>query len=155
GGGRDPRADHRDGDARRARRGAEPPRDSTARRRGRERRSCGRGGHAGVTVTALRTLVRLIGLRHLREAPAQSVRAVAAVMVGVGAIIASRLVTGAIARGVTDSLEAFAGRTSLRLDADDAGIPESVLEAVRTVPGVEAAVPLLESPAYVVGSAGE
>jgi len=106
-------------------------------------------------VTALRTLVRLIGLRHLREAPAQSVRAVAAVMVGVGAIIASRLVTGAIARGVTDSLEAFAGRTSLRLDADDAGIPESVLEAVRTVPGVEAAVPLLESPAYVVGSAGE
>jgi putative ABC transport system permease protein len=106
-------------------------------------------------VTVLRALLRLIGLRRLRETPAQSLRAAAAVMVAVGAVISCWLVTTAIARGVAEGLEAFAGRTALRLAAGEAGLPERLLDAVRAVPGVEAAVPLLESPAYVVGSEGE
>jgi putative ABC transport system permease protein len=106
-------------------------------------------------VTVLRVLLRLIGLRRLRETPAQSLRAAVAVMVAVGAAISCRLVTTAIARGVAEGLEAFAGRTALRLAAGEAGLPEALLDTVRAVPGVEAAVPLLESPAYVVGSEGE
>jgi len=104
---------------------------------------------------ALGHLVRLIGLRHLRAAPAQSLRAIAAVMVAVGAMVSSELVTSAISRGVTESLEAYAGRSALRLDAGETGLPESLLDTVRNVPGVDVAVPVLRSVAYVSGSAGE
>jgi putative ABC transport system permease protein len=100
-------------------------------------------------------LLRLLGLRHLRETPAQTLRATAAVMVAVGAMLSSQLVGRAITRGVSESLDAFTGRTALRLEAGETGLPESLLDAVRHVPGVDVAVPVLESPAYVNGSAGE
>jgi ABC-type lipoprotein release transport system permease subunit len=37
----------------------------------------------------------------------------------------------------------------------ETGFPESVLDAVREAPGVDVAVPRVDAPAYVVGSAGE
>ena len=52
-------------------------------------------------------------------------------------------------------MRSAAGRTDLRVDGGGTGMPESLLETVRQVPGVETAVPVLESPAYPTGGRGE
>ena len=100
-------------------------------------------------------LVRLISLRRLREAPARTMRVIAAVMVGVGAMVSVHMIGRAISLGVEESLDAFTGHTALRIDGGETGIPESLLEPVRAVPGVATAAPLLQSSAYAVGTAGE
>ena len=100
-------------------------------------------------------LVRLISLRRLRKAPAPTLRAAAAVMVAVGTMVGVQLISRSISRGVEDSLNTFSGRTALRIEAGETGLPESVLDGVREVPGVESATPILQAPAYAVGTAGE
>jgi putative ABC transport system permease protein len=103
----------------------------------------------------VRYLLRLVSLRHTLQRPGHALAAVVAVVVGVGAIVAVQLVTDAISNGIVKSFDAFTGRTALRVEAGEGGLDEAVLDTVRAVPGIEVAVPVLTSPAYVVGTAGD
>jgi putative ABC transport system permease protein len=100
-------------------------------------------------------LLRLLSLRHLRATPGQALRTMTAVMVGVGALLAVQIVNRSIAGAFDEGLRQAAGRTDLVVRGGETGFPESTLELVRRVPGIEAAVPRLESSALAEGSGGE
>jgi putative ABC transport system permease protein len=104
---------------------------------------------------ALPALMRTVSLRHLREAPGQTLRAIAAVMIAVGAVVTVHVFQRALLASFDRSIDAAAGRTQLEVTAGETGIPEETLETVRAVPGIEAAVPRVESAAYHVGTSGD
>lgn len=99
--------------------------------------------------------MRLVSRASLRRRSGLWLRAALAVALGVASLIAVDLISRSVSEGFENSLLAAAGRTDLRVDTGEGGMSEDVLELVRGVPGVKAAVPVVETPAYVVGSDGE
>jgi putative ABC transport system permease protein len=97
----------------------------------------------------------LVSLRHLCRAPGQTLRAVAAVAVGVGAVTAVQAVDRSITDRFAETVEAAAGGTALEVSGGETTLPEDLLDVVRQVAGVDAAVPVVESSARFVGHAGE
>jgi putative ABC transport system permease protein len=92
----------------------------------------------------VRQLIRLIPLRHLRAARGRSLLTVLGVVLGVAVVFAVDLVNASVLGAFRQTMSGIAGKTKVTVGAG-VGVAEDALERVRAVPGVAAAVPIIEA----------
>ena len=91
----------------------------------------------------MRHLLRLITLRYLRATPGRTFLTLFGILLGVAVIFAIDVVNTSVLASFRGTIDDVAGKTALVV-GDDAGIPEEMLETVRAVEGVGAAVPVIQ-----------
>jgi len=102
----------------------------------------------------LGALLYLYG-RRVRTHPVQELLAAAGIAIGVALVLATIVANASIGGSVSQLVDGIAGRAQLQLVArDDRGIDGRLTRAVRALPGVAAAAPLLEQRAQLVGPRG-
>jgi putative ABC transport system permease protein len=97
----------------------------------------------------LRHLIRLILIRYLKVAPARTLLTLFGVSLGVAVIFAIDAINGSVMASFRGAIDGVAGKTALTVGAGS-GVAEELLEPVRAVVGVEAAVPVIEESALDV-----
>jgi putative ABC transport system permease protein len=93
----------------------------------------------------LANLLRHISLKHLKHQKAQTIMAIAGIGLGVAAIVSIGIVNKSVLRSFEDSFVHATGRAGLQVTGAQSGFPEAILEQVRAVPGVEYAVPVVDT----------
>ncbi len=94
--------------------------------------------------------------RFLRGGITRIILTVIAVACGVALVCAIDLVNRAVYASFVDIIDTMAGRASLQVSAGDGAlISDDVATAIRTVPGVQLAVPVVSSWAYTTDGSGE
>jgi putative ABC transport system permease protein len=94
----------------------------------------------------MRHLLRLISLRYLRATPGRTLLTLFGITLGVAAVFAIDIVNGSVKGSFRSTIDSIAGKTALMVRAGS-GVEETLLEVVRAVPGVKAAVPIVEQTA--------
>ncbi len=103
----------------------------------------------------LSSIARLYRVR-IRARLTQELFAVLGIAIGVSLLFASQVADTSLNRSVERLTDGIVGQMRFQLSARDSqGFDERLLAAVQRVPGVEAAVPVLEQDANVVGPAGD
>ncbi len=90
-------------------------------------------------------LLRYISLKHLRLRKGQTLMAMAGICLGVTAIVSIGVVNRSVLFSLTDSFNRVTGKAELQVIGAQSGFPESLVEKVQGVPGVEYAVPVIEA----------
>ncbi len=90
-------------------------------------------------------LLRYISIQHLRLRKAQAFMVVAGICLGVTAIVSIGVVTRSILLSINDSFDRVTGKAQIQITGAQSGFPESLVEKVQKVPGVEYAVPVIEA----------
>jgi putative ABC transport system permease protein len=107
--------------------------------------------------------VRLSSIRYIYEARlgaravlVQEGFAILGIAIGVALLFASQVASTSLARSAAQLNTQLVGNAQLQLDArGPEGVGEGLLAAVRSVPGVQVALPVLERQVDVIGSGGE
>lgn len=95
-------------------------------------------------------LLRYISLKHLRLRKTQTFMAVIGICLGVAAIVSIGVVNRSVLFSLTDSFNRVTGKAQLQITGAQSGFPESLVETVQKVPGVEYAVPVIEADGMLV-----
>jgi putative ABC transport system permease protein len=91
-----------------------------------------------------------IALRSLRARRVRSTLTIVGVALGVGMVVASLTASLGIDGAVERTVAAMIGRADLRVAAfQERGLSDTTIQAIRTTPGIEAAVPSLERRLYL------
>ena len=77
---------------------------------------------------------------------------VVGICLGVAAIVSIDIVNKSVSRSFEDSINRVTGRASLQVTGAASGFPEDLLERVQAVPGVEYAVPVIDTQGILVGA---
>ncbi|MBE0559155.1 MAG: ABC transporter permease, partial [Proteobacteria bacterium] len=100
------------------------------------------------------TLAHLLGhisLKHVRHQKFRTVMALFGVALGVASLTSTDVVKSSVVRSMEDSISRITGRAVLQITTAESGFPESMLERVQNVRGVEYAAPVIETNANLVG----
>lgn len=89
-------------------------------------------------------LVRLVSLRYLRAARSRVILTVLGIVIGVAVVFAVKIVNVSVLDAFRNSFADVAGNAKLNVGAG-VGVDEDVLERVRAVPGVDGAIPVIET----------
>jgi len=100
-------------------------------------------------------LVRLLSIRHLLHSPLRSALTIGGVAVGVATLVAVTAINRSVMQAFRSTVDTVSGRADLTVAAAESGFDESVLEAVKQVPGVTHASAALTAVAPVAGAPGE
>jgi putative ABC transport system permease protein len=94
-------------------------------------------------------------LREMQRRPTRTLLTLLGIVIGVGAVVGIMTTAQATRRAYREMFESVTGRASLEIVADGLGgfDPASVAN-VAAVPGVRAAVPVIQAPAGLVGPSG-
>jgi putative ABC transport system permease protein len=95
-------------------------------------------------------LLRHISLKHLRLRKAQTFMSVVGICLGVAAIVSIGVVNRSVLFSFEDSFTRVTGKAKLQVTGAQSGFPEALLEKVQNVPGVEYAVPVIETDGMLV-----
>ena len=102
----------------------------------------------------LSSIIRLYRVR-LRARAVQELFAVIGIAIGVALLFASHVASTSLDRSVQQLTRGIVGHMRFQLAARDShGFDERLLAQVRSIPGVRAAVPVLEAQANLVGDGG-
>lgn len=96
-------------------------------------------------------LLTTISLPHLRGHLWRTALTVLGIAVGVAAMIATTSVTDAVFASFQRSVEVSVGRAQLHVSNGTTGVPEDLVEALRTLPDVAAAAPIVTGFVSVAG----
>lgn len=94
-------------------------------------------------------ILRVISLRHLVGSPGRSFLTLFGITLGVAVIFATQTINRSVMTSFHDAVDEVAGKTSLTVGAGT-GVEESLLETVREVEGVAAALPVIEESVRVL-----
>jgi putative ABC transport system permease protein len=100
----------------------------------------------------LYNLFRFVGLRHVLARPSRALLTTLGVAFGISLYVAISIINHSTKNSMRESIEAVSGKAKLSVSAGVAGFAESRLEEIRAVPGVKAAVPLVEARAFFAGA---
>ncbi len=100
---------------------------------------------------SLLNLLRHISLKRLRLHKAHTIMSICGIALGVSAIVSIGIVSTSVVRSFEESIISIAGKSNLQITGGQSGFPEAMLERVQAVPGVEYAVPVIETAATLVG----
>jgi putative ABC transport system permease protein len=100
----------------------------------------------------LGNLLRHISLRRVRLQKVHTLMTVAGICLGVAAIISIGIVNKSVMRSFEDSINRVTGRAALQVTGPASGFPEGLIERVQAVPGVEYAVPVIDTQGLLVGA---
>jgi putative ABC transport system permease protein len=92
----------------------------------------------------MRALLEWLSLRHWLRHPVRAGLTLFGVALGVAVTISVDLISGEILHAHRRTLEAIAGKAELTVTAGESGMDRAAVDAVRGVPGVKWAEPLLE-----------
>ena len=95
-------------------------------------------------------LLRHVTLKHFRLRKAQIFMAAAGICLGVTAIVSIGVVNRSVLFSFEDSFNRVTGKAKLQITGAQSGFPESLAEKVQDVPGVEYAVPVIETDGMLV-----
>jgi putative ABC transport system permease protein len=98
----------------------------------------------------LLNLLRRISLKHLFHQKARTLIAIFGIALGVASMTSIDIVNRSVIKSFEDSINNITGRAVLQIIGAESGFPESMLERVQRVPGVEYAVPVIETNASLV-----
>lgn len=88
----------------------------------------------------------------MRLRPARTILTTLGVGFGIALYVAISIINQSTRNAFRENIEAISGKAKLTIAAGPAGFAEEVLEKVRIVPGVKAAVPLIEAKAFFTGA---
>lgn len=77
---------------------------------------------------------------------------VAGICLGVAAIVSIGIVNKSVMRSFEESIDRVTGRAALQITGAASGFPEALLDRVQKVPGVEYAVPVIDTQGILVGA---
>lgn len=86
-----------------------------------------------------------ISMKHFRLRKAQVAMAIAGICLGVTAIVSIGVVNKSVLFSLSDSFNRITGRAQIQITGAQSGFPESFVEKVQNVRGVEYAVPVIEA----------
>jgi len=101
------------------------------------------------------TLCALLLRVHLTQRPVRTVLTVVGVALGVAASVAVRTANIEVLRSFEQAVVTVAGPTTLEVSGGDLGIDEPLITAVRAVPGVASASPVLAQAAVRLDAVGQ
>ncbi len=97
-------------------------------------------------------LLRHISLRHLRLQKVNALMTTSGICLGVAAIVSIGIVNKSVLRSFEDTINRVTGRAALQVTGAASGFPEDLIERVQKVPGVEYAVPVIDTQGILVGA---
>ncbi len=100
----------------------------------------------------LPNLIRHISIRRIRLQKVHTLMTVAGICLGVAAIVSIGIVNKSVLRSFEDSINRVTGRAALQVTGAASGFPEDLIERVQQVPGVEYAVPVIDTQGILVGA---
>jgi putative ABC transport system permease protein len=101
------------------------------------------------------SLLKLVSLRHFLGSPLRSALTIAGVAIGVSTLVGITAINRSVMEAFRSTIDTIAGKADLTVAAEEAGLPEALLDTVRAVPGVAHASGTLSVVAPVQGSPGE
>lgn len=101
------------------------------------------------------SLLRLVSLRHVFDAPLRTLLTLVGVAVGVATLVGIASINRSVMDAFRSTIDTVAGKADLTVAAETSGFPEELLETVRAVPGVLHASGGLSVVAPVKDSPGE
>ena len=90
-------------------------------------------------------LLRRVSVKHIRHQKARTIIAIFGIALGVASMTSIDIVNSSVIRSLEDSINRITGRAVLQITGAESGFPETMLEGVQNVPGVEYAVPVIET----------
>ncbi len=103
-------------------------------------------------MTNLPNLIRHISARRIGLQKVHTLMTVAGICLGVAAIVSIGIVNKSVSRSFEDSINRVTGRAALQVTGAASGFPEEFLDRVQKVPGVEYAVPVIDTQGILVGA---
>ncbi len=100
----------------------------------------------------LLNLLRHISVKRIRLQKVHTLMTVAGICLGVAAIVSIGIVNKSVMRSFEDSINRVTGRAALQVTGSASGFPEVLLETVQKVPGVEYAVPVIDTQGILVNA---
>jgi len=93
----------------------------------------------------LTNLLRRISIKHIRHQKVRTVIALFGIALGVSSMTSIDIVNTSVIRSLEDSINRITGRAVLQISGAESGFSEEMLERVQKIPGVEYAVPVIET----------
>ncbi len=93
----------------------------------------------------LLNLLRLVSLKHIRHQKARTIIALFGIALGVATMVAIDIVNASVLRSFEESINHITGKSVLQVTDAESGFPEAMLERVQMVPGVEFALPVIQT----------
>jgi len=93
----------------------------------------------------LTNLLRHISLKHIWLQKTRTIMALFGIALGVASMTSIDIVNSSVVRSLEDSINRITGRAALQITGAESGFPETMLERVQNVAGVEYAVPVIET----------
>jgi putative ABC transport system permease protein len=100
----------------------------------------------------LANLLRYISIRRIRLQKVHTFMTVAGICLGVAAIVSIGIVNKSVLRSFEDSINRVTGRAVLQVTGAASGFSENLIDCVQKVPGVEYAVPVIDTQGILVGA---
>lgn len=100
----------------------------------------------------LSNLLKHISVRRLGLQKAHVLMTVAGICLGVAAIISIGIVNKSVMKSFEDSINRVTGRAALQVTGAASGFPEELVERVQKLPGVEYAVPVIDTQGILSGA---
>ncbi len=100
----------------------------------------------------LLNLLKHISIKRIRLQKVHTLMTVAGICLGVAAIVSIGIVNKSVTRSFEDSINRATGRAALQVAGAASGFPEDLIERVQKVPGVEYAVPVIDTQGILVGA---
>jgi putative ABC transport system permease protein len=100
------------------------------------------------------SLLRYISFKHVRHQKARTIIAIFGICLGVASMVSIDIVNKSVLRSFEESINRVAGRAALQVTGPDSGFPEEMVERIQKVPGVELALPIIETTAAFSEGAG-
>lgn len=91
----------------------------------------------------MKALLRLVAFRYLKASPVRTLLTLFGITLGVAVIFAIDVVNSSVMASFDRTIDDIAGRTALQVGEEDVGVPEELLERVKAIEGVQAAVPVI------------
>jgi putative ABC transport system permease protein len=93
----------------------------------------------------LLNLLRHISLRHIKFQKTRTFMAACGIALGVASMVSIDIVNTSVLRSFEESINQITGRAVLQVTGADSGFPEKMLDRVQSVPGVEFALPVIQT----------
>jgi len=93
----------------------------------------------------LANLLRRVSLKHIRLQKTRTIMALFGIALGVASMTSIDIVNTSVIRSLEDSINRITGRAVLQITGAESGFPETLLERVQNIAGVEYAVPVIET----------
>ncbi|MEW6056905.1 MAG: FtsX-like permease family protein, partial [Bdellovibrionota bacterium] len=96
-------------------------------------------------------LFRFVGFKHLQLRPGRTLLTTIGIALGIALYVAINIINRSTLSSFRENVNAVAGKATLVVSSAETGFPEGKLEIVSKTPGVEHAVPMVETRTYFAG----